>query len=378
MKKPDYICTGDLNSFAFFTVTKRLPSIVRSIIENNSFSSEILEKLEELFRDIPGAEFKPLPGTSGVNRRINEKIKTEKYRWNKAPFIFVENYLYHRLKEICGYSANRYDYFAFKKNNDVLSKKDELLKAIEDFDALAKHELSASIKQVMHSYLFGNAVDLSQAKVLDKSAVNLLIDDSEKTGSVLANSKQIDIILDNSGEELLYDILFSYWVLNKTKTATVNLHFKTFPYFVSDALKSDFHFLLKVLSETAGGKNFSAAIYDRIARGSIVLLEDDFWTDTDDFLSTPENIKNIFLNSDLIIFKGDLNYRKLVEDRHWEHNTGIKEIITYPHKNCLALRVLKSELITGLKNVPDASNNEWMYNGKYGIIQLAAKLQLRQ
>jgi len=373
-EKPDYIRSNEINSFARQTITRRLPSIVRSVIENNKFSSEIADKLECLLRDIPEGELKPLANTLDVNRKTNAEIQTKKYRWNNAPFIFVENYLYHLLKEICGYSDNGRDYFAYKKNSDVLSKTDTLLKAIENLDALIHGELSESVKPLMYSYLIGNTADLSQEKILQKNAMNLLIDDTGKIPNFFGNfataTGRIDIVLDNSGEELLHDIIFSCWVLQKTKIAAVHLHFKTFPYFVSDALKSDFYFLLEVLAKSEKGKQFCALVNDYIANGKMVLHEDTFWTDTNDFLSPPERIKQIFANSGLIVFKGDLNYRKLVEDRHWNYDTDIRERIPHIQTNCLIIRVLKSEIITSLNTVPDTSNNEWMYNGKYGIIQL--------
>ena len=370
MKKPDYIRTGDDNSFAFFTLTRRLPSIVRSVIENNNFDNEINDKLECLFAEIPEAELKPLPDSSDVNRKMNAEIREQKYRWNDAPFIFAENYLYHRLKEICNYSGTKYDYFAFKKDEDVLSKKEILLKTIEDTEKLFAGGTPESFNHLMHFYLSGNTADLSQTKTIGKNNITLLIDDTEKTRGIFNASNQIDIVLDNSGEELFYDILFSHWILSKTNTKTVNLHFKTFPYFVSDAMIKDFHFLLWELSADKRGGKFCNAIYNYISRANVVLYEDDYWTDTNDFSIIPENIKRIFSKSDIIIFKGDLNYRKLAEDRHWNHNTETKEIITYKQNNCLIIRVLKSEIITNLNNIPGAGNNEWMYNGRFGIIQL--------
>ena len=369
LKKPDYIRTDEINSFAHRTVIKRFPLIVQSLIENNKFSSKISKKLETLLRNIPDAELKPLADSSDVNRKINAEIQDKKYRWNNAPFIFVENYLYHRLKEICAYTDRNYDYFAYKKNSDVLLKQDALIKTIENFEKLVSGELSESVKQVLYSYLIGNTADLSQEKALNKNTMNLLIDDTEKIKNIIGDLNQIDIVLDNSGEELLYDILFSYWVLEKTKTTTVNLHFKTFPYFVSDAMKSDFYFLLDVVSKHKKGKQFCALINDYIAKGNIVLREDAFWTDTNDFLAMPGRIKKLFSDSGLIIFKGDLNYRKLIEDRHWHHDTNIKEILTRIRNKCLIIRVLKSEIIVGLDSMPETSNREWMHNGKYGIIQ---------
>ena len=374
MNKPPFITTDEFNSFAAFTVTNRLPAIVRSVIDNNNFDNKIADKLEDLFRNIPEGDLKELPDSSGINRKINSEIHSNKYRWNKAPFIFAENYLYHLLKEICHYPETTYDYFAFKKNSDIVSKKDALLKAIANYKNLAEPLNSESLKPVLYSYLSGNAADLSQMGASYGSSINLLIDDSDKIKTVLTTAKQIDIVLDNSGEELLYDLLFLHWLLSSTNTTKVNLHFKTFPYFVSDALIKDFYFLLEELSRDKNGKDFAGIIESYITAGNLVLYDDNFWTDANDYSVLPESIKSILSESDLIVFKGDLNYRKLIEDRHWSFTQNTAGLTGHIATTCLIIRVLKSEIITGLKSVPVTGNNEWMYNSKYGIIQLVKPL----
>jgi hypothetical protein len=225
----------------------------------------------------------------------------------------------------------------------------------------------------MRSYISGNTADLSQVKINDSGLVNLLINDSNKTFEKLNESCQMDIVLDNSGEELLYDLLFSHWLLSHTGISKVNLHFKPFPYFVSDAMIKDFHFLLDAISTDEPGTKFSRLIRDYVSCGKLNLFENHYWTDVNDYSEIPFDIEKIFSSSGLVVFKGDLNYRKLVEDRHWDYRTATKDIITFKKNNSLIIRVLKSELITGLESVPDIANNEWMYNGKYGIIQFVEK-----
>ena len=373
MDKPNYINTGEIGSFAYFTVIRRLPAIVRSMIDNNSFDNETKNELEDLYAGFPDGELIPLSGSGGVSRRINAEIAAQKIRWNTASFIFAENYLYHRLKEICNYDVNHFDYFAYKKENDVLSKKELLLKIVEESEKLFSGDFGNSLRRILHSSLFGNTADLSQVYTVNENSVNLLIDDVDKAAGILEAAGQIDIVLDNSGEELFYDILLSHWLLCKTGIRKINLHFKPFPYFVSDAMIKDFHFLLEALSTNSLGREWKETINGYVSEGKLVLHEDSYWTDTNDYLEIPENISRIFSNSDLVIFKGDLNYRKLVEDRHWNYDTATREIIAFMQKRSLLIRVLKSELITNLDAVPDTENREWMYNGKYGIIQLVKR-----
>ena len=379
MTLPPYLSTGEVNSFANLTVINRLPGIVRSVAQNNSLDAETAGRLEQLIRTMPEYPLEPLPETSDINIRINGEIRKNMYRWNEAPFIFVENYLYHLLSEIMDFKNNRNDYFSFKKNEDVIINKNTIVKHIQNFDELTANKYEDALGNILHLNIFGNKADLSQLSDLRNGKLRLLIDDTEKAVNVFRAAKRVDIILDNSGEELFFDILLAYFLLSKTETEEIGLHFKTIPYFVSDALKTDFYFLLREISTNEHGSIFSDTIHQYIKSGKLLLYDDSYWNDTDDFRNMPERIRTVFVESDLIVFKGDLNYRKLVGDRHWDFSAKTADIISYIKKNSLIVRILKSEVITGLnadpKNplmntIPDLHNKTWMYNGEYGIIQL--------
>jgi hypothetical protein len=79
-------------------------------------------------------------------------------------------------------------------------------------------------------------------------------------------------------------------------------------------------------------------------------------------------------NSCLAIFKGDLNYRKLVNDVYGD--CGFKEAIggiADAGVPILALRTCKSEpqagLVKGQGERMDAVDRDWRVNGKWGVIQ---------
>lgn len=83
--------------------------------------------------------------------------------------------------------------------------------------------------------------------------------------------------------------------------------------------------------------------------------------------------------SSLLIFKGDLNYRKLVGDREWPLNTPFVEALRgFLPTPLLALRTLKAETVAGLNDATIArlreqfsDSKEWMVSGEYAVIQLA-------
>lgn len=80
----------------------------------------------------------------------------------------------------------------------------------------------------------------------------------------------------------------------------------------------------------------------------------------------------------LIIFKGDLNYRKLVGDVNWEYSTELKEALQgfFP-TNFVSLRSIKSDTLAGLKpqlgETLDKNDPTWRFSGKYGLIQACIK-----
>ena len=80
----------------------------------------------------------------------------------------------------------------------------------------------------------------------------------------------------------------------------------------------------------------------------------------------------------LIIFKGDLNYRKLMGDIYWESTTSFRAALRgFAPTNVLALRTIKADTISGLQKdlfekLTEIEPN-WMITGKYALIQLLEK-----
>lgn len=83
---------------------------------------------------------------------------------------------------------------------------------------------------------------------------------------------------------------------------------------------------------------------------------------------------NQLKQSNVVIFKGDLNYRKLVGDIHWDPTTLFKTALQgFLPTMLVAIRTNKAETITGLVqheveelNKKDAA---WMTSGQYAVIQ---------
>jgi hypothetical protein len=228
-----------------------------------------------------------------------------------------------------------------------------------------------SAGMLLNMALGGNLADLSQINDLTKHPVELLLDDTEGFVEGLPRYVRVDIILDNSGEELFTDLLFAKWLIQSVGVKNVHLHFKTAPYFVSDATIKDYRFLAEVLRGAKAGADFIDDLDRLIEGGNIKLCENECWTDYVDYSKLPSAVTEDLDRSSLLVFKGDLNYRKLVGDYHWEYSTETAAILNYFKTDVMILRVLKSELATGLAPEITArfSDKSWLTSGKYGIIE---------
>ena len=91
----------------------------------------------------------------------------------------------------------------------------------------------------------------------------------------------------------------------------------------------------------------------------------------------PPTLQEWLAGADLVILKGDVNYRRLLSDRHWPHTTSIEHIVAYFPASLLVIRTLKGEIIVGLEpgQAEGLSNTDptWLINGKRGLVQLVMK-----
>ncbi|KAF9925809.1 hypothetical protein BGZ65_007559, partial [Modicella reniformis] len=108
----------------------------------------------------------------------------------------------------------------------------------------------------------------------------------------------------------------------------------------------------------------------------------DFWTSCYAFYHLPtlpsaQELFNDMKRSDLWIFKGDLNYRKLVYDCQWPITTPFKEAIgplgsREDVPSLVSFRTCKADVVVGLKpGVGEKMNTidkNWMVNGEYAVI----------
>ncbi|KAG8883761.1 hypothetical protein FRB97_005935 [Tulasnella sp. 331] len=102
-----------------------------------------------------------------------------------------------------------------------------------------------------------------------------------------------------------------------------------------------------------------------------------FWTGPDPFWKLVEHPHMAGVSgSQLVIFKGDLNYRKLVGDLRWPMSTSFGTAIGALAGKIpvLSLRTSKADVVVGLPEGvgeamdADESKRNWKVNGRYGLI----------
>jgi damage-control phosphatase, subfamily III len=215
---------------------------------------------------------------------------------------------------------------------------------------------------------------------------NILRDDTEVVRCHLANNRRtgrVDIILDNAGFELFTDLCLAELLTSSGVASSIWFHAKCIPWFVSDVTAADWEWTMDQLSSSSENFNSLNVLGElcrkRLADGVWRFTRHPFWTLPHDFTAMKTVAPDLFADlsgSDLIIFKGDLNYRKLVGDRLWPPTTPFSEALRGfgPAALC-SLRTLKCDLVTGLDpgkaESAAAEASDWMLTGSYAVIQFA-------
>lgn len=212
----------------------------------------------------------------------------------------------------------------------------------------------------------------------------------EKIWSLLKNEKKmnsrtttrIDIVLDNAGFELTADLVLADFLISSKLATEIHFHGKSIPWYVSDTTVRDFNWTIKQL-QSANHKSMSKCgmSWDgKMKNGTWAYHDHFFWTLPHEFSSMAQVAPELYAElqkSNLILFKGDLNYRKLTGDLKWDFTVPFHQALNSFHPAPLcSLRTLKSDVQVGLKPGQGEqfmnTEPEWMIIGKYGIVQFDA------
>ena len=166
----------------------------------------------------------------------------------------------------------------------------------------------------------------------------------------------------------------------------IRFRVKAIPWFISDVLPADFKYTIDELkkSDVEVLRNAGTKWDNYVKSGKFVLLEpvDHFWTSPYEFYRMEKLDEPLYKSigeAYLAIFKGDLNYRKLLGDINWDPTTHFRTALSgFEPTNLCSLRTVKADLICGLppgkaEELFEKAGKNWMSTGKYGVIQFNEK-----
>ena len=394
---PPSIIGTQPGSWAHTSVKNRLPVFVQQVIEENQFSSEINHSLQQLMEEIPNKPIRQLRDKNAPDHKSWQKY-IQPYlgkKWLSVPWFFVETYFYRRIIEAV-------DYFNIQKDPFEYQKRQGLEKTLGDTASLSKFlaerlENPGKVENVLRDGLYfslwGNQADLSLWPAgSDEDPRN----DSRKTlkDHLLANDikqvlrvfnkadlpvKQVDIMMDNAGFELVSDLALADILLSHGLVEQVILHVKVHPTFVSDMIEADLGKTIQFLTEseddniTQLGKRLETFVNEN----QIQVKAHHFWTSPLPMWDLPLDIREDMKGSSLLISKGDANYRRILGDREWDFTEGFHRIVDYLPVPLVALRTLKCELAVGLDldQIQFVFNQDpkWMIDGKWGVVHFSPR-----
>ena len=438
---PECLSAKYKDTFAYKTIADRLPIIMTKAIDSTCRQVKTLVDLglvkpenrvqaEEEMKDSIGRIAKlrnelmtDKPFTELVSTAPDVKIWNQyltdykkqfgcEPKWFECEWLYAECYLYRRTREAFEVTkyVNKFDPFNESKEQALKSS----IKAIEvlaDFMRKITYKQDFNIEDQFIRFielsLWGNKCDLSLSAGVDSTRFSNPTDDLVRMrDKIIVNQikelwnyvktcsdkkdLQISVVLDNSGFELFTDLCLIEFLSAShllTDKSVVRFYVKSMPWFVSDVMTKDFHWFLNYLSNDSNThstvvKELAKKWINNLESGKWVIIDDQFWTLPHDFSHmktvSPDLYKSLG-ESQLIIFKGDLNYRKLAGDLNWDLSVPFKTALRgfLPTTVC-TLRTIKADVVVGVEDKQMLEKiksfpKDWRETGDYALIQMAVK-----
>ena len=389
-KPPPLAASDGVHSFTYDSVQRRLPLIVEAVLENNpEYPQPLVESLRALAAEIgAGCSLKPLQAAPDTWVSELEPVLAASQTWFTAPWFLVENYFYKRILEltipVMGEAA---DPFAAQKAASLSAASGAFQRMLD-----AELDSTDSLEPLVATSLWGNLADLSVsagAVLVSPEAASgggggqgesmILADETGALCSALeaARAGEVLLVLDNCGLELVSDLLLVDGLL-RCGQSKVTLHVKDSPVFVSDVMASDLEPTLVWLEEEAArGKELAARLRAALTDGRLSIESPPFYTSSLPFWEMPESLHERLGRADVVITKGDANYRRLLGDLHWAHDASFQDLMSYWPTSLAALRTCKSGVLVGtVRDVEAAAAaahpGNWLTGGLYGVVQFRA------
>lgn len=362
--------------FVDYTITRRLPKILTN--SEQYLTGQTAQTMLEAI--ITGGPIDTTIFTRPTAYWHSYLDQLTNLTWDDLPFFDLEFLFYHGLNSIAGFFDSGVDVFAQTRQAALAEAIPAIDSGLATLSELSEVEL---LKTTIRCSLFGNEADYSQLITSRSDSEGwherLLLDESDQLVSRLTQADaqgNIHIIADNAGHELCWDLVMVDVILRLFNNIRVVIHVKPWPMFVSDALAVDIEetlnqFLSHHLSQNLHsiGERLQAAIES----GRLLIQAEMDWGEPRHFNALDNNLGDSLRSAIAVISKGDLNYRRFVQDRQWPIDTPVNLATDGVPFNALALRVLKSDAVVGLDQsiaeIAAAKFTDWRTRGYFAVMQ---------
>lgn len=371
-------------SFPHSVLMQRHPALIAATRSAHPYPPAIQAALDDFETEITTGLVRPLPDRAADaedwNIRWNHGYIGR--RWTDLPWLWAESYFYRRLLETVRYFDagpwHRVDPFGPVKAAELnaTAVDDELA----SFAGVLDRPPGERFPALVQAALWGNRADLgfnlSKPDAAGRTAVARLVIDDIQAVWAYANRQApmtMTVIADNAGRELIPDLMLIDMLLTEGLAGSVALHVKPYPYFVSDAITDD---VTAALDRIETGPAAVATAAERLRRalagGRFTVSAASMFCAPVPYREQVAELAAVVGGSGLTILKGDLNYRRLIEDRMWPPTTPFAELTGYFPTPLVSLRTLKSDVVAGLDSDQvhrlDATGDDWRKSGRYAMV----------
>ncbi|MBI1276695.1 MAG: DUF89 family protein [Anaerolineaceae bacterium] len=380
VNRPAMILTDESNAFAHDTMFRRLPSNIREVaLLNPDYPAVIRDNLKRLAAEIESdAVVRPFnPFSPDADLWETSLKEHEGHTWLHTDWFFAEIAAYRHLIETVRWWEYGRDPFAPQKAREMGS--DALWALLDKALELRGKPIEDRLQALVHSDLWGNRIDLSFGSSMAHgntgSHDDLLTDDSvAAVEHLMQQNGDVHFIADNTGTELAVDLALADALFDKGMSH-ITFHIKLHPTFVSDIIVADMLTMFNAMRSGEYGeaiKQLGQRLQTALDEGRLRLAPGAFWNSPYVLREMPNRFVEAFKGAALVIIKGDLNYRRMVDDALWPADTAFADVVDYFPAPLLALRTMKSDAVvgleTGLAERLDGEDARWRVNGKRGVI----------
>ena len=392
-KTPPPIYSNLPGTWAYSTVSKRLPEIAARVIAENDYPASLNENLSRLQDEIKGHSIRSL-----LDQNAPDQENWEQYirpylgqNWLDVPWFFVEHYFYRRIMEAVNYFQLGQDPFAYQKSQGLKNSVDEIRRlSVFLEERIGKQQINSreTLQEGLYFSLWGNQADLSlwpadsdsspqhtsQKTLQDHLLASHMTQILAFVGTGAQPLPRVDLMLDNAGFELISDLALADIFISAGLAEQVVLQVKAHPTFVSDVIPEDVVEGIRFLSGQSEPpiQSFGHRLEGQFSSGQLITKSHFFWNSPLPMWELPDDLIREWKGSSLVISKGDANYRRLLGDRQWQMTLPFENVIDFLPVPLAALRTLKAELAVGLdlERIQEVKSQDpdWMVDGRWGVI----------